>query len=380
MPAVSFGRGRPQTVCCRGVISTPPRVQTAASAGCRPDRGRLAGRGRGSRPPTASTRRRRPAGPRRPGHRRVPRRAPSRRRRVVPPLQLRRRDGQPAQHVHASPPYDAQDTYQAPATSIANLDRLIRRSVSRGRPARGPPCALLRGRVASGWWETRAPAAIAPVQHIFTLDSPLNGIGLCGAAAVLFSPAVSDELCRTLEQSRRLRRNAHRPRQARDPDADRHARRPDPMRARSASCARRSSTSAPDPGSLRHLAVHRRAERRQHRSRDAAGSGAGVIGRTRHFAVIACPQTTRTILAGASPGLVVSRAAKGATAPRHPDDRSRPGDQGGLDELGPRTVARGTGLVRRRRRAIRLSRPRPCEVSARDRVRTCTRGMSSGTR
>ena len=256
-------------------------------------------------------------------------------------------------------PYDAQDTYQAPATSIANLDRLIR-SIRVAWPS--ARVVLLAhsygGTVASGWWETRAPAAIAPVQHVFTLDSPLNGIGLCGAAAVLYSPAVGDELCRRWND-----RDAY--------DATLIAR--DKPVTLTPIGTLDDPTYAGPIGQLRAQVLYRCADPGTtatspciaapsvvNTDPECSGGGAGVMGRTGHFAVIACPQTTRTILAGASPGLVVSRGRK---AQRRPGALTIGRDQVTKVDWTSwdKTVARGTGLVRGRRRAIRLSRPRPCD-------------------
>ena len=69
--------------------------------------------------------------------------------------------------------------------------------VDRGRVAvraRGPPCALLRRhRRERLVGDARARGHRARPAHLHA-GLALNGIGLCGAAAVLYSPAVGDEL------------------------------------------------------------------------------------------------------------------------------------------------------------------------------------------
>jgi hypothetical protein len=255
--------------------------------------------------------------------------------------------------------YDAEDTYQPPAASIANLNRLIQSIASAWPSAQIVIVAhSYGGTVASGWWETRAPDAIAPVQHIFTLDSPLNGVAPCAATAVLYSPAVGAELCRRWDN-----RDAF--------DAALIARnRPvtltpigtidDPTYAFPIGQLRAQLLyKCPDPGddpASRCIAAPSVVST----DPECSGTGPGVMGRRAHHAVIGCPRTTRTILAGTSPGLVVNRGGRGRRRPhalvigRDRATRLRWSDW-------DRSVAHARGLVRGHRRTIELNRPRPCD-------------------
>jgi hypothetical protein len=256
--------------------------------------------------------------------------------------------------------YTQHDTYQDPQASIARLDALI------GSIARAWPSARVLvvahsygGTVASGWWETRAPGELSPVEHIVTLDSPINGVEQCAATALIFSVAVSKELCRRWNDrdayDARLLELDH-PRTLTtigtpdDPSYEPPVK-PD------------GTIQASGGGQLRAQVLYSKPDRVAappsvvNDSAECSGAGPGIQGRSGHFAVIACPQTTRTVLTVADTGAQLGDRVR----PRRISVRGHTLRQVRWTAWG-REVARGSGVLRGRRRAIRLSRLRPCDA------------------
>lgn len=272
--------------------------------------------------------------------------------------------------------YAPQVTYQDPATSIAQLDGMLRSIASAWPAARVVIVAhSYGGTVASGWWLAHAKA-LGNVEHVVTLDSPINGIEQCNASALLFSQSVADELCRRWNN--------------RDAFDQQLLAQDTPTTLTTIGTADdptyEPSSVAPDGGlqiggggRLRAQVVYRCPDEGVNPaspcvaappsvvSADAAcsGAGPGVMGRSGHFAVIGCPRTSKTVLAVTSTGLVVARGAR-PSAPGAGDVRP------GTLRVGRRLVravswkgwgagfARGVGRLAGRRRAITLSRPLPC--------------------
>lgn len=268
--------------------------------------------------------------------------------------------------------YESEDTLQEAATSIAYLDAMIE-SIATAWPAARVVIVSHSwgGTIASGWWETRAPAGIAPVQHVFALNSPVNGVEQCAATAAVFSAAVAKELCRRWYDRDAFNRkliSLNTPvtftpigtiddpayEEPVDPAtgvkvagggrlrAQLLYRCPDEGGDPSSSCiAAPSVVASSDPA--------------------CTGSGPGVHGRTGHHVVIGCPLTTRAVMAGASPGLVVAIGRAGWNRPTSMRIRNMR-----LSRIRwsawDGAVARGRGVAGGRRRTVVLSRPRPCNA------------------
>jgi hypothetical protein len=90
---------------------------------------------------------------------------------------------------------------------------------------------------------------------------------------------------------------------------------------------------------------------------ECSGHGPGIQGRAGHFAVIACPQTTRTILAGTSTGVLLGRRDR----PRTVRVNGRRLRSIAWTAWGAAT-ARGHGRLGTHRRAVVLTRARPCDA------------------
>ncbi|WP_354698026.1 hypothetical protein DSM112329_03687 [Paraconexibacter sp. AEG42_29] len=267
--------------------------------------------------------------------------------------------------------YTAQDTLQEPATSIARLDTMIT-SIARAWPSTRVVIVAhsYGGVVASGWWRTRAPGGIAPVQHIFTLNSPINGVPECAIVTAAFGIPVGNELCRRWQDRDAFDRSLI----ARNTpvtftpigtiDDPTYGPLIDPVKgvqvAGGGQLRGQLLYSCPDAGSDPRSACIAAPSVVASADPQCSGAGPGILGRTGHHAVIGCPGTTRTVMAGTSPGLVVASGRAGRTRPTTMNI-------GGVRLTRLRwsawdgAVARGRGLAAGRTRMVVLSRPLPCD-------------------
>jgi len=270
--------------------------------------------------------------------------------------------------------YTPQDSYQDPVDSIARLDGLVASIATAWPSARVLIVAhSYGGTVASGWWMARAPGALAPVTQVFTLDSPVNGIEQCAATAVVFSPAVSQELCRRWNgrdafDLELLSLNAPQTLTTiGTPDDPTYEDPLDPQHGPQASGGGRLRPQVlyrcPDAGVDPASACIAAPPSVVNTDPACAGRGPGIHGRTGHFAVIACPNTTRTILPHAVTGAVVAARVGGPGVARPAIVRV-----GSLRVTRVRwsswgaATARGRGIGRGGRRvSVVASRLRPCD-------------------
>lgn len=272
--------------------------------------------------------------------------------------------------------YTPQDTHQDPAVSIRRLDEMVS-SISEAWPVARIVIVAhsYGGTVASGWWQEHA-RSLGAVRHVFTLDSPVNGIEQCAATAVIFSRSVSDELCRRWNGRDALDRELL---ALDDPQTLTTIGTPgDPTYDPPITAERGPQASGggqlrpqvlyrcPDAGADPRSACIAAPPSVVNRSAECSGRGPGVFGRTGHFAVIGCPQTTQTIVPALSTGVGVASGA-GRRAVERPR-ALRTGrvlvrdvvwsSFGGVE-------ARGRGTVRGARRSIVLTTARPCEAERR---------------
>ncbi len=269
--------------------------------------------------------------------------------------------------------YTAQTTYQEPATSFRRLAELID-SIAEAWPSARVVVVghSYGGLVASAWWEQHV-RDLRPVEHVYTLDSPINGVEQCLATAALFSPGVAAELCR-----RWFGRDAFDARliALNSPQTLTTIGTPDDP-AYDPPLTLEYGFQASGGGGLRTQVLYRCADAGEDPRSPCiaappsvvitdpacAGRGPGVYGRTLHHVVVACPHVTRKILETAATHVAV------ATAPRRaPVERPRTLRVGRTLVRDVRWSAfgqlhaRGRGTVRGRRRSVVLSDPRPCDA------------------
>ncbi|MEA2170686.1 MAG: hypothetical protein QOF76_3986 [Solirubrobacteraceae bacterium] len=272
------------------------------------------------------------------------------------------------------PGYTSQDTFQDPAVSIDNLDRLLRSIATAWPAARVVILAhSFGGTVASGWWIDHAHD-LGNVTHVFTLDSPINGVEQCAGTALIFSQVVADELCRRWNDRDAFDAGLlelDRPQTLTtigtvdDPAYLPLAVTPDGLRLSGGGRLRpqviyRCADAGEDPGSACVAAPPSVVNR----DPECSGAGAGIQGRTGHFAVLACPQTTRTVLAAASTGVLITRRPNAGRGLDQPSSLPLSGQR--LQTLRWKQwggfVARGHGRLGGKRVAVALRRPRPCDA------------------